>query len=42
MRCRELTQGVNSSEPHASVVPGMHTEGLKSFIYLQYKQVSLF
>lgn len=42
MRCRELTHDMNSSEPHASVVPGMHTEGLKSFIYPQCEQVSLF
>lgn len=33
---------MNSSGPHASVVPGMDTEGLKRFIYLQYEQVSLF
>lgn len=42
MGYRELTHGMNSSEPYASVVPGMHTEGLKSFIYLQCKEVSVF
>jgi len=41
MRYEDLTRGVNSSQPHAPMVPGMHIEGLKSFIRLQYEQVSL-
>lgn len=39
---QRIEHAMNSSEPRASVVPGMDIEGLKSFIYLQYNQVSLF